>query len=156
MIRIISLLFFAVLSGACTFDKLVGAEVTTHGYQFNEEMLQLVPAGSSREHVLLSLGTPNTTQIEEDGNETFYYITQKKERKAAFLRQEIIEQTVMAINFDSDQSVTSITNYGLEDGEVFAFNRRVTPSSGKQLTLITQLLLASRSVLNPLGGDQSQ
>ena len=138
------------LSG-CEMDKMIGKQVTTHGYQFNQQMLELVPEGSSREHVLLSLGTPATTQIQQDGKETFYYITQKKKREAAFLKPKIIEQTVLAIYFNDEDTVDDITNYGIDDGKVFQFSRRVTPSSGQELTLISQLLLASQSVVNPFG-----
>lgn len=142
--------FLLILSlNACSMDKFIGARTTTHGYQFNPEMLELIPEGSSREHVMLSLGTPNTTQINKQGNEIFYYITQKQTRKAAFLKPEIVEQKVLAIHFSSDEVVESIKNYDLSDGKVFAFNNLVTSSGGKELSLFGQLLQASQSVLNP-------
>ena len=152
MIKNIAIAICLLAVTGCSIDKLIGRQVTTHGYQFNPEILELVPEGSSKEQVMLSLGTPNTTQIQQNGNETFYYMTQKKKREAAFLRPDVIEQTVMVVAFNDEETVESINNYELKDGKVFAFNREVTPSSGKEITLITQLLLASRSVINPLGG----
>lgn len=148
--RIFLFLSFLFVSG-CSIDKFIGRQVTTHGHQFNPQILELVPEGSSREHVLLSLGTPSTTQLRADGMETFYYITQKKRREAAFLSPKIIEQTVMEVAFAEDDTVDEITNYSLVDGNLIAFNRDVTLTGGRELTLVSQLLVASRSVVNPLG-----
>jgi outer membrane protein assembly factor BamE (lipoprotein component of BamABCDE complex) len=52
--------------------------VLNGGYVADEQSLNLVPEGSSREQVLLSLGTPSTTAT-FDG-EVFYYISQRRER----------------------------------------------------------------------------
>lgn len=127
-----------ILSG-CNSSR----EVLSHGYQLNEESLQLVPEGSSRDQVLLTLGTPSTTQQQLDGTETFYYISLKKSRTVAFARPRVVDQRVLAIYLGEDQTVTRIANYGLKDGKVFDFVRRVTPTGGRELSFVGQLLRAA-------------
>ena len=68
------------------------SQVLSHGYQINEETLALVPEGSSREQVLLSLGTPSTINNQPNGAETFYYISQKKARRFAFEKPQVVDQ----------------------------------------------------------------
>ena len=123
-------------------------EVLSHGYQMNEETLALVPTGSSREQVLLSLGTPSTTSNQANGNETFYYISQRKARRFAFEKPRIVDQRVLAIYMDDASTVERIANYGLQDGKVFDFVARVTPTGGKELSFISQLLKGGAG-LNP-------
>ena len=123
-------------------------QVYTHGYQVNDDALALVPEGSSRDQVLLTLGTPSTTQTEADGSETFYYISQKKERPVAFLSARVVDQRVLAVDLDTNDQVERIANYGLKDGKVFDFVRRVTPTGGKELSFISQLLRSAGTV-NP-------
>lgn len=134
----------------CTSLVLAGCnstqQVFSHGYQLNEDTLALVPVGSSKEQVLLSLGTPSSTQTNEDGSETFYYISQKKTRPVAFAKARVVDQRVLAIYTDANGTVDRIANYGLKDGRVFDFIRRVTPTGGKDLSFIGQILSAAGSV----------
>ena len=58
------------------------SEVLYQGYVVDQETLALAPVGSSREQVLLSLGTPSSTATFD--NEVFYYISQTRKRSVAF------------------------------------------------------------------------
>ncbi len=129
-------------------------KVFQHGYQVNEETLALVPEGSSRDQVDLSLGTPSTTQRDEAGNETYYYISQKRVKSIAFAQGEIVDQRVLAVYFDNDDTVRQIANYSLEDGKVFDNIARVTPTGGAELSFLTQLFSAAGSIGNPFGGGK--
>ncbi len=141
-------LALAGLSGCQT------AEVFHNGYVVDQAALDLVPVGSSREQVLLSLGTPSTTAT-FDG-EVFYYISQKRTRSVAFMKQKLVEQQILAIYFDKDGIVTQEANYTLKDGKVFDTISRTTPTGGRDLTFLQQLLSggggAANSVKNILGG----
>ncbi|MDD9909398.1 MAG: outer membrane protein assembly factor BamE [Ahrensia sp.] len=129
------------------------SQTFTHGYQLNEDTLALVPTGSSREQVLLSLGTPSTTQRQPDGDETFYYISQTKQRPVAFMQARVVDQRVLAVYLDGENSVERIANYGLKDGKVFDFVGRVTPTGGQELSFLSQLLGAAGAVVPKLGGS---
>ncbi len=122
----------AGLSGCQTGTVLNG------GYVVDEQSLNLVPEGSSREQVLLSLGTPSTTAT-FDG-EVFYYISQRRQRSVAFQKLKVTDQSVLAIYFDKDGVVARRANYTLQDGKVFDTITRVTPTGGKDLTFLQQLL----------------
>ena len=125
------------------------SEVFSHGYQLNEQALELVPPGSSREQVLLSLGTPSTTSNQPNGSEAFYYISQKKVRRVAFERPRVVDQRVLAIYMNDSSTVERIADYGLKDGKVFDFVARVTPTGGKDLSFLSQLLSGGGPGLNP-------
>ena len=114
------------------------SEVLYQGYVVDQETLALAPVGSSREQVLLSLGTPSTTAT-FDG-EVFYYISQKRSRAVAFQKLRVVDQSVLAIYFDKDGVVARRANYTLQDGKVFDTISRVTPTGGRELTFLQQVL----------------
>jgi outer membrane protein assembly factor BamE (lipoprotein component of BamABCDE complex) len=120
------------LSGCQTSTVLNG------GYIVDQQSLALVPEGSSREQVLLSLGTPSTTAT-FDG-EVFYYISQRRQRSMAFQKLRVTDQSILAIYFDKDGVVARRANYTLQDGKVFDTIARVTPTGGRELTFLQQML----------------
>lgn len=143
-----------VVASGCTnsFESLNPRETYTHGYVLEDGALDFVPVGSSREQVLLALGTPSTTAT-FDTQENFYYISQKRVRSAAFLKPKLVEQRVLAIYFGEDGRVSQIADYGLQDGRVFDFISRTTPTGGSDQTFLTQVLSgASRGGLPRLPG----
>lgn len=130
-------------------------EVFHNGYIVDEQALALVPVGSSREQVILSLGTPSTTATFD--SEVFYYISQTRTRSVAFQKQRLVDQKVLAIYFDKDGVVANVANYTLKDGKVFDNISRTTPTGGKDLTFLQQVLsggsgaAAARNVFSGLG-----
>ena len=123
----------ALASGCST------SEVLTTGYVMDEQTLQLVPTGSSREQVELALGSPST-KATFDAAETYYYISQRRERPVAFLQPHVTDQRVLAVYFNSENRVSRIANYGLQDGRVFDYISRTTPTGGKDATFLNQIL----------------
>jgi outer membrane protein assembly factor BamE (lipoprotein component of BamABCDE complex) len=119
------------------------------GYVPTEGALEQIPVGSSQEQVLLVLGTPSTVAT-VDG-EVFYYISQKA-KKVVFLRPEIVDQRVIAVYFDpKDKRVTRVADYGLQDGKVFDFVSRTTPTGGAEMSILGQFFNATQ--FNPLGAN---
>jgi outer membrane protein assembly factor BamE (lipoprotein component of BamABCDE complex) len=47
---------------------------------------------------------------------------------------------VIAVYFDKGRHVTRLANYGLQDGRIFDFISRTTPTSGQELNYLTPLL----------------
>lgn len=127
-----------VLAGCNAGETLRTGETLTRGYVIDEEALELVPVGSSREQVLLSLGTPTTTATFD--NEAFYYISQTRRRPVAFMNPRVVDQRVLAVYFGSDGRVSNIAHYGLQDGQVFDFISRTTPTAGRDQSFIGQML----------------
>jgi outer membrane protein assembly factor BamE (lipoprotein component of BamABCDE complex) len=140
-----------VLAGCNAGDTLRVGETLHQGYVVDEEMLEMVPVGSSRDQVLLALGSPSTTATFD--NEVFYYISQTRERPVAFMRPRLVNQRVLAVYFGEDDRVANIADYGLQDGRVFDFISRTTPTGGRDQNFIQQLISGvAGAPANPLGG----
>ena len=119
-------------------------ETYQRGYMVPEGALEQVPIGSTQEQVLIVLGTPST--VATVSGEAFYYISQRAERAVAFMPQQVIDQRVVAVYFDKNRRVERLANYGLQDGKVFDFVSRTTPTGGKELGyLALHLLQVSRA-----------
>jgi outer membrane protein assembly factor BamE (lipoprotein component of BamABCDE complex) len=120
----------SVLSGCTgTADTLKPRQNFTNGYVVDQQALDQVPVGSSREQVILSLGSPSTTNT-IDGKEALYYISQQRTRAAAFAKPRVVSQRVLAVYFGEDGRVERIADYGLQDGKVFDMISRTTPTGG--------------------------
>jgi outer membrane protein assembly factor BamE (lipoprotein component of BamABCDE complex) len=137
-----SMLAVAALLSGCNSTKMFGdvnpSETLNQGYVVDQQSLDLVPVGSSREQVLLALGTPSTTATFD--NEVFYYISQTRKRVVAFERPKLVDQKVLAIYFGPDNRVSQIADYGLKDGKVFDFVSRTTPTGGKDQNFLSQII----------------
>ncbi|WP_441520293.1 outer membrane protein assembly factor BamE [Bradyrhizobium sp. 2TAF24] len=107
------------------------------GYIMPEGALEQIPIGASQDQVLIVLGTPST--VATLNGEVFYYISQRAERKIAFMNQQIVDQRVIAVYFDKNRHVTRLANYGLKDGKIFDFISRTTPTSGQEMSYLTPL-----------------
>ncbi|MER8403857.1 MULTISPECIES: outer membrane protein assembly factor BamE [unclassified Mesorhizobium] len=138
----VSLLVIAAALSACNSSKMIGdlnpSETLTQGYVIDQQAIDLVPVGSSREQVLLALGTPSTKATFD--NEAFYYISQTRKRYVAFDKPRLVDQHVLAVYFGDDGRVTQIANYGLKDGKVFDFISRTTPTGGKDQNFLSQII----------------
>jgi outer membrane protein assembly factor BamE (lipoprotein component of BamABCDE complex) len=144
------------LSG-CNSSKVLGdltpGETLTQGYVIDQQQIDLVPVGSSREQVILALGSPSTTATFD--NEVFYYISQTRRRSVAFLNPRLVDQRVLAVYFGPDGRVTQIANYGKQDGKIFDFIARTTPTGGKDQNFIGQLIAgAGGKPTLPIGTTQ--
>jgi outer membrane protein assembly factor BamE (lipoprotein component of BamABCDE complex) len=140
---------------ACTSGALSTSETLTQGYVIDQQQIDQVPVGSSREQVLLALGSPSTTATFD--NEVFYYISQTRVRRVAFANPSLVDQRVLAVYFGDDGRVSKIANYGMQDGKVFDFISRTTPTGGKDHNFLSQLLAGVGKVpANIMGGGTSQ
>ena len=117
--------------GACTGEQF------QKGYILPPGALEQIPIGASQDQVLIVMGTPST--VATLNGEVFYYISQRSERKVAFMNQQVIDQRVIAIYFDKDRRVRRLANYGLQDGRIFDFISRTTATSGQELSYLTPL-----------------
>ena len=133
--RLVAIVALGLALGGCLFSKTY-----QRGYVLDEAALEQVPVGASQEQVLLVLGTPSTVATVQ--GEVFYYISQKLEQGAAFLRPEIKDQRVLAVYFNEDRRVERIANYGMKDGKIFDFISRTTTTCGAELSLVRQVFRA--------------
>lgn len=126
------------------------SQTTTHGYIPSPIALEQVPVGSSREQVLIALGTPSTTA--QFGGEVFYYFSQQRRRPVAFMEAKVVDQKVLAVYFDKNAKVTRIANYGLQDGQVFDFVTRTTQTGGNDQGFLQSVFNTNNLKPGGLGG----
>lgn len=120
------------LGGCLGYDGEV-----TRGYVVDQRSLDQVKPGSSAEQVLVVLGTPSTTSTV--GGTAWYYISQTVDRTFAFSAPAVVDQRVLAVYFDRDKKVDRVANYGLQDGKVFDFITRTTPTGGAEQAFVRNL-----------------
>ena len=109
-----------------------------HGYVADERLQEQVKVGSSADQVLVVLGTPSTTSTV--GGSAWYYISQRSSQTLAFQRRSIVEQRIFAVYFDKKKKVERIANYGLQDGQVFDFVARTTPTAGAESSFLANAM----------------
>jgi len=84
------------------------------------------------------LGTPSATSTFDPN--IWFYMNQVKSR-VAFRRPQIVSRNVTAITFDKEsEAVKSVDNLTLKDGRVIAFNGRETPTRGRELSVLEQII----------------
>jgi outer membrane protein assembly factor BamE (lipoprotein component of BamABCDE complex) len=122
---------------ALTLGLMLGGCFTQNyqrGYILAEGTLEQIPLGAPQEQVLITLGTPST--VATVSGEVFYYISARTEQ-TAFLPEKTVDQRVVAVYFDKNRRVQRIANYGVEDGKVFDYVSRTTPTSGQELSYLS-------------------
>lgn len=107
------------------------------GYLVDERTVSQVKPGWSAEQVLQTLGTPST--VSTVGNKTWYYISQISRRPVAFMKESVVDQRVTAVYFNKNLKVERVAIYGLQDGKIFDFVSRTTPTGGSDLNFVSQL-----------------
>jgi outer membrane protein assembly factor BamE (lipoprotein component of BamABCDE complex) len=127
----------AVIALVCAVLGGCSGEQFQKGYILPQGALEQIPIGASQDQVLIVMGTPSTVAT-LDG-EVFYYISQRAERRLAFMNQKITDQRVIAIYFDKNRQVKRLANYGMQDGKIFDFISRTTPTSGQEMSYLTPL-----------------
>jgi outer membrane protein assembly factor BamE (lipoprotein component of BamABCDE complex) len=116
------------------------APITSYsGFQAIESDPKDVKVGTDTKSTVRSrLGTPSATGAFD--NNTWIYMNQMKSR-VAFKQPEVIARNITAITFNKDSElVESVNNLTLKDGKVIAFNGRETPTRGRELSILEQIL----------------
>lgn len=126
------LLAISLTLSACT------GRVNVRGNKPDPDILsEIIEEKYSRAEVEQLIGTPSSVAV--FSNETWLYISKTTETWA-FLEPEVLEQTVVVIQFDDNDQVASVDTLGIEDGRIVSLNENATPTLGNDLSAIEQLL----------------
>lgn len=88
--------------------------------------------------VLGKLGSPSATSTFDPN--IWFYMSQITDR-VAFYQPRVAKRDIYAVTFDpATEQVVSVNTYTLRDGKVIAFNGRETPTRGRELSILEQLL----------------
>ena len=91
----------------------------------------------SREDVVRLIGSPSS--VATFNPSIWYYISQKQEQ-FAFFKSQILDQKVLQLTFNEAGRLQSIKNYDLADAKDITMVSRITPTAGKELTVLEQIL----------------
>lgn len=133
---------FAVAARSAGFALVLGLaacseELIVRGNMPDPEVAATIhPGETTREEVAAMLGSPSTISSFQD--RTWYYIGQKQEQ-VAFFDPEVLERSILVVNFDDAGTVQATKTYTLEDGRVIDPVTRETPTEGRELTILQQL-----------------
>ncbi len=118
-------------AGACA------PTIATNGFQAVDVKPKDIKVGDTRSSVLLRLGSPSTQGAFSPN--VWYYISQQTERYA-YYKPRVQKREVVSITFDKDEKVSEVKDLTLKDGYQIAYDRNATPTRGRQLNWIEQLL----------------
>ena len=132
---------FRLLLAATAFAALLSAcapNIIQRGNLPDPDLLsQVQPGVQTRNQVADLLGSPSS--IATFGDEVWYYISSQT-KTLAFYEPEVIDQKVIAITFDDAGKVKTIRAYGLEDAQAIDPVARTTPTGGREITFLEQLV----------------
>jgi outer membrane protein assembly factor BamE (lipoprotein component of BamABCDE complex) len=142
-LKLLSAAFVLALASTAACSPTMSHE----GFQAVDVRPTDIKVGDSRSTVLEKLGSPTATSTFD--KDVWFYISQMRSQ-TSFYRPKTVSRDVVAIAFDHDtQEVKSVGHYTLKDGRVFAYNTRETPTRGREMTVLEQLIgsIGAASVL---------
>jgi outer membrane protein assembly factor BamE (lipoprotein component of BamABCDE complex) len=129
----------AALACAAAALSACAPVIGRQGFQVQDVSPKDLKIGTdTKTSVMEKIGSPSAVATFDQN--TWYYISQSTERytyhKARITGRDV---TVMSFDKDSDKLV-KIDTLGLKDGRRLAYNTRETPTRGRSLTVLEQLL----------------
>lgn len=125
-------LSLALFAGACTPSVDLRGNLPSP-----DSLAQIKPGKTTRDEVQQLLGTPSSTAT--FGDESWQYISARTET-TAFFKPEVKDRKVVSIAFDRSGVVKEVQQRGLEDGIAVKSVDRETPTAGKELSILEQLV----------------
>jgi outer membrane protein assembly factor BamE (lipoprotein component of BamABCDE complex) len=122
--------------------------VKNHGYAPDDELLAGIAAGrDTRGSVRRKIGRPSTTGVFTKAG--WYYVATTIEHYL-YYEPTVADRRVVSVQFDANDVVSGVNVYGVEDGRIINLQTRTTPTHGREMTILQQLL----GNLGTLTGDQ--
>ena len=127
----ISVMVFLIMLQSCSNKTITTGNLPDPDLVANIEVGQV-----SKNEVLELLGSPSTKATFNDND--WYYVSEKISSRA-FFHPETLKRKVLIIQFDKREIVKKITQLSLKDGEKIEMVDRITPTAGKEMTILKQI-----------------
>ena len=127
----ISVMVFLIMLQSCSNKTITTGNLPDPDLVANIEVGQV-----SKNEVLELLGSPSTEATFNDND--WYYVSEKISTRV-FSHPEVINRKVLIIQFDKREIVKKITQLSLKDGEKIEMVDRITPTAGKEMTILKQI-----------------
>ena len=109
-----------------------------HGNMPEIDRIQLLkPGETTKNQVQQFLGSPSSMNM--FGDETWVYVGETTET-LAFFESDITERSVVIVTFDKKGVVSDVNAHGMDQARKIEPVERITPTVGKKLTVIDQLV----------------
>jgi outer membrane protein assembly factor BamE (lipoprotein component of BamABCDE complex) len=102
-----------------------------------KKISEIEPGVTTKEAVSQLLGTPSS--VSTFGDKTWYYISRRTEQ-TAFFTPQVLDQQVVVVAFDEGNVVRNVQHLNLADSRPVDPSSRETPSAGKEIGFMEQLL----------------
>lgn len=123
---------------AAGFVAACSPNLSNHGNIPDKELIESIRIGkSNRDQVAAMLGTPST--IATFNKEAWYYVGSRKSQ-VAFWEPDLLERKVLVVRFDKKGVVQQVERLDKMDGREVQVVDRKTPTRGKELTILEQLI----------------
>ncbi|MEE2995886.1 MAG: outer membrane protein assembly factor BamE [Pseudomonadota bacterium] len=110
----------------------------SHGNIPNQEIVESIRIGkTTRTQISEMLGTPSARATFDQ--ESWYYVGTRT-KKTAFIKEEVLDRKVLVIRFNKQGVVQRVQHLSKRDGREIQIVNRKTPTKGKELTILEQLL----------------
>jgi outer membrane protein assembly factor BamE (lipoprotein component of BamABCDE complex) len=109
------------------------------GFQVQDVAPKDLKVGTdTKSTVMEKLGSPSSIAAFDPN--TWYYVSQSTERYT-YHTARVTSRDITVISFDKDsEKLVKIDSLGLKDGRKLAYNSHETPTRGRALTVLEQLL----------------
>jgi len=135
MRRAAGLALAAMLGGAVAGCTPV---IKNHGYVPDDELLAEITVGQdTRGSVQRKIGRPTSTGV---FNDAVWYFVASKVKHYTYHAPEVIDRRIVAVQFADNDVVSAVDIYGVEDGRIIDLQTRTTPTHGRRLTILQQIL----------------
>ena len=126
-----------VLTAAIFFIFACAPRVDVRGNLPHSDLIADIEVGHiTKLEVTALIGSPSS--ISPFAADTWYYVSERTE-SFAFFSSEVMERKILAIRFDQNGVAREVETYGLEDARKIEMVGRVTPTAGREFTLLRQL-----------------
>ncbi|WP_118134389.1 outer membrane protein assembly factor BamE [Oceanicella sp. SM1341] len=129
---------FVLTVAGCLAVSGCSATYRGHGYAPKPDELSGIVAGQdTKGSVREKIGRPGTQGLVS--NDAWYYVG-STEKEYLFYAPEVVDRTVVVVLFDEQGTVQDVRQFGMENGQVIDLVTRTTPTYGKELNVVQQLL----------------
>lgn len=130
--RVLTVTVLLALAAGCA------REIDVHGYApAPAEVAEIQVGQDTRSSVRQKIGRPSVTGVFTP--DSWYYVSTEIENYL-FYEPKVASRRVVAVTFDQNDLVASVNEYGMEDGRVVDLATRTTPTLGRELTILQQIL----------------
>ncbi len=131
----------AILAAAAVAASGCSPTTDTRGNIPLKEAVETIERGKqNRDQVVAILGSPSTTSALAGKKKEIWYYIGKRTETLAFFEPKLVERKILAIKFDERGMVETIASYDASAGKTVEMVDRVTPTKGKDLGFLQQIL----------------